>query len=67
MCDFIPLKEGESIFDLKFSLEDIIEGRKAMIKSRQIQFIETPYGTIEIIEHLLFKKESKDWLTSTQQ
>ena len=53
--NYIPLKEGESIFDLKFSMEDIIKGREAMIKAGKIQFIKTPYGTIEIIKHPLLE------------
>lgn len=59
MSDFIPLKEGENIFDLKFSLEDIVKGREEMIKSGKITFIKTPYGTLEIIDHPLFREERK--------
>ena len=53
--NYIPLEEGESIFDMKFPLEDIMASRKHMIESGQLIQLETPYGTLEYIKHPLFE------------
>ena len=53
--NYIPLKEGESIFDMKFPLEDIMASRKHMIESGQLIQLETPYGTLEYIKHPLLE------------
>ena len=46
----------DNSFELKFSIEDVLKSRESMIKSGQIQSIETPYGTMELIKHPLMEK-----------
>ena len=55
---------GEALFDLipfKFTMEDLTRGRESMVKSGQLKFIETPYGTLEYIIHPLMEQEAKQY------